>query len=243
MRNARGSISDARRFSLDLEFPGYSKRRLDEIRASVTPTIRGHHRYKACGGNIASAVEMAEKLLAKSESQGGVEELLRRTIGASFPAEGSEIEVNHVKLNGSHFHLGTAVVEKFDEDKGFMSLRRPVKSGGLYDGLKVEKSPGDYAITEVRFEEWYLVTRYFSREGILKGTYVNLNTPVELYPDHLRYVDLEVDICIWPNGEIRVLDTKYLEEAVAEGLINTGLLALMQRKLNDLLKEAETYAA
>jgi len=242
-RSARGSISDTRRFSLDFEFPGQSKYRLDEIRGSITPTVRGHHRYKACGGNIASAVDMAENLLAKGESQDEVEELLKRTIRASYPAEGSEVEIEHVKLNGSRLHLGTAMVHRFDENEGSMSLRRPIKGGGLYDGLKVEKRSGDYAITEAKFEEWYLVTQYFSREGILKGTYVNVNTPIELYPDRLRYVDLEVDICIWPNGEIRILDTKYLEEAVSEGLISTGLPPLIRKKLNDMLKEAETYTA
>ncbi len=241
MRTPRSPISNVWRISLDFEFPGYSKHRLDEIRGYVTPTIQGHHQYKACGGNIASAVDMAENLLAEGRPQDEVERLFTETIGVSLPAEGVEIEIDHIKLDGQCFHLGTARVDSFNRDEGSMRLHRPVKGGGLYDGLKVEKSPGDYAITEVRIGEWYLATRYFSREGILKGTYVNVNTPVELYPDRLRYVDLEADICIWPNGDIRVLDMRYLKEAVAEGLINNSLLPVIQQKMDDLLKEKEAY--
>ncbi|HIE13697.1 TPA: hypothetical protein EYP70_00320, partial [Candidatus Bathyarchaeota archaeon] len=47
--------------SLNIEFPGLSKRKLDSIRRTVRPTLKGHHYYKACGGRIAALVEMAEK--------------------------------------------------------------------------------------------------------------------------------------------------------------------------------------
>jgi hypothetical protein len=50
---------------VDVEFPALSKKKLDEIRGFVTPTINGHHYYKACGVKISSALDMAEKLLEK----------------------------------------------------------------------------------------------------------------------------------------------------------------------------------
>lgn len=79
------------------------------------------------------------------------------------------------------------------------------------------------------------MTRYFSRGGRFKGAYVNLNTPVELYPSKVRYVDLEVDICVWPGGEVRVLDEELLERAAAEGVVSDGLVEVVRRETEALL--------
>ncbi|MDH5664460.1 MAG: hypothetical protein OEY90_08340, partial [Candidatus Bathyarchaeota archaeon] len=93
---------------VDVEFPALSKEKLDEIRGSVTPTLEGHHYYKACGVNISSALDMAEKLLEKSGSREEVEKLLKQTIRAKYPIVGSLIEMEHVKLHGEAFNLGKA---------------------------------------------------------------------------------------------------------------------------------------
>ncbi|MDW8044348.1 MAG: DUF402 domain-containing protein, partial [Nitrososphaerota archaeon] len=181
---------------LDVEFPGLSKAKLDDIRRCVVPTVKGHHYYKTCGIDISSAVDMAEKLIAKGSPIDKVEELLRLTIKHEYPSEGREIDIEHVKLDGNILHLGKALVKVYDEDKGILKLHRSIKGEGVYDGLKVPKRIGDYALTEVKLGEWYLKTRYFSSENHYKGMYVNINTPVELYPRCIRYVDLEVDVCI-----------------------------------------------
>jgi len=237
VRGFHPPISHTSRFSLNFEFPGCSKSKLDEIRESVTPTIRGHHFYKTCGGRVSSAVDMAENLLAQGKSRNEVERLFKRTISPILPLEGSVIEISHVKLVGPPFNLGKAVIERLDEDKGLVILRRRLRGGGVYDGLGVKKSPGDYAVAETRLGEWYLITRYFSKEGDLKGTYVNLNTPIELYPHYLRYVDLEVDICVWPNGKMKVLDVEVLNNAATDGLASTCLLEFICRKTDQLTKK------
>ena len=237
VRDSQSKITDYSDVSLDFEFPGYSKSRLDEIRRSVTSTIRGHHFYKACGGSISSAVDMAENLMAKGRSRDEVERLFTRTIASAFPLEESVIEIDHVKLDGSKLSLGKATIEKYGKDDGLVTLRRRLRGGGLYDGLGIDKNSGDYAVSEVKLGEWYLVTRYFSREGDLKGTYINFSTPVELYPHRLRYVDLEVDICVWPRGGIKILDMRFLKGAATEGLIGAKLSQLIQQKTKEMVRE------
>ncbi|UCD73375.1 MAG: DUF402 domain-containing protein [Candidatus Bathyarchaeota archaeon] len=237
VRDSQSKIHDCSDVSLDFEFPGYSKSRLDEIRGSVTSTICGHHFYKACGGSISSAVDMAENLITEGRPEDEVERLFTRTIASNFPFEESVIEIDHIKLDGSSLSLGKAMIEKYEKDDCFVALRRRLRGGGQYDGLGLDKRAGDYAVSEVKLGEWYLVTRYFSREGDLKGTYVNFSTPVELYPHRLRYVDLEVDICIWPRGGIKVLDMRFLKGAATEGLINTKLSQLIQQKTKEMVRE------
>ena len=222
---------------VDVEFPALSKEKLDEIRGSVTPTMDGHHYYKTCGANISSALDMAEKLLETGGSREEVEKLLSQTIRAKYPIVGSLIEMEHVKLNGKVLNLGKAVIEAFDHPKSLIRFRRVFKKKGVYDGLKTEKAPGDYAVTEAKIGEWHFKTRYYAKDGRYKGTYINLNTPIELYPHGIRYVDLEVDVCIWPNGRAKKLDEKKLKEAMAKGIITPKLARILKEKVQEIMKE------
>jgi len=222
---------------VDVEFPALSKKKLDEIRGSVAPTMNGHHYYKACGMSISSALDMAEKLLQKGGPREEVEKLLEQTIRANYPIMGSLIEIEHVKLHGNVFNLGRAVIEAFDRPKSLIRFRRVFKTKGIYDGLKVEKDPGDYAITEAKVGEWHFKTQYFAKDGRYKGMYVNLNTPIELYPYGIRYVDLEVDVCVWPSSRIQKLDEKKLKEAAAEGVITPKLVKTVKEKLHEVMRD------
>ena len=233
---APATILEGRRY-VDLEFPALSKENLDKIRGSVTPTINGHHYYKACGVNISSALDMAEKLLEKGGPREEVEKLLKQTIRAKYPIVGSLIEIEHVKLHGKVFNLGKAVIEAFDHPGSLIRFRRVFKKKGIYDGLKTEKAPSDYAVTEAKIGEWHFKTRYFAKDGRYKGTYINLNTPIELYPQGIRYVDLEVDVCVWPNGRVKKLDEKKLKEATAERTITPRLARIIKEKLQEIMSE------
>ncbi len=232
---APAAILEGSRY-VDVEFPALSKKKLDEIRGSVTPTLDGHHYYKACGVNISSALDMAEKLIEKGGSREEVEKLLRQTIRAKYPIVGSLIEIEHVKLHGKVLNLGKAVIEAFNHPKSLIRFRRVFKKKGTYDGLKTEKAPADYAVTEAKIGEWHFKTRYFAKDGRYKGTYINLNTPIELYPHGIRYVDLEVDVCVWPNGRVKKLDEKKLEEATAEGIVTPRLARTVKEKLHKIMK-------
>ena len=219
---------------LDVEFPWASKMKLDEYRRAVVPTVQMHHYYKAYGGEVSSAADMAERLLLRGRPSEEVEELLRRTLVPIFPFEGSEIGIEHVKLSGSVLSLGKAVIEVYDE-RSLIRYTREMRGGGVYDGLGLEKEAGDRAVTEAKLGEYYTVTKYFSQDGRFKGTYMNLNTPVELYPSKIRYVDLEVDICIWPGDIVEVIDEEALEMAASEDIITSRLFEIVRVKIKELL--------
>ena len=221
---------------LDVEFPAPSKEKLDDIRRSVTETMDRHHYYKACGGNFSVAVDMAERLLETGSLIEEVERLFRQTVGAGFPTVGSMIDIEHVKLDGRVFHLGEASVDVLDEDESLVEFSRIVKGEGTYDGLGTCKEPGDRAVTEAKIGGWHYKTRYFSKDGRHKGTYINLNTPIELYPYGIRYVDLEVDVCVWPSGRVGKVDEEKLESAAAEGVVTKRLVETVKKKVRELMK-------
>ncbi|MGC8997984.1 MAG: DUF402 domain-containing protein [Candidatus Bathyarchaeia archaeon] len=208
-------------YFMDVEFPSLSKARLDALRASVSPTINGHHFYKSCGGKVSAALEMAEKLLEKGQSRSEVEEILREQVRLELPEEGSAVDVEHVKLSGAVFHLGQATVEAINSQE--LRYSRTIRADGFYDGLSMAKEAGDKAVSETRLGEWHITTNYFSKDGRWKGAYININTPVEIYPDAVRYIDLEVDVCIRPDGKTKVVDMEKLEKALEKGVISRTL--------------------
>ena len=220
----------------DVEFPYMSKKILDDVRESVTPTLGGHHYYKACGGTFSSALDMAERLLEKGHTKNEVKELFRRTIEAEYADVESIIDIYHVKLDGKVVHLGRALMEAYNEEEGEIQLRRNFEKEGIYDGLGVKKEQGDYAITKAKVGDWHVETQYFARDEQYKGTYININTPIELYPYGIRYVDLEVDVCIWPNGELRTLDKEKLEKAASEGIVTEKLVGIVKEKLQEIMR-------
>jgi Rne/Rng family ribonuclease len=214
---------------MDVEFPYFSKKRLDKLRASVSQTLDGHHFYKCCGGEVSAALEMAEKLLEKGQNKSEVEKSFKEALLCKLPEEGSLVDVEHVKPSGIVFHLGQATIESLDDEQ--IKYSRIIRSDGFYDGLGVKKEVGDKAVSETEIGEWCITTKYFSRSGDWKGTYINLNTPVEIYPKTIRYVDLEVDGCIHPDGTNKILDVEKLEKALEKGYISKKLFEKVKEKV------------
>jgi Ribonuclease G/E len=221
-------------YVMDIELPALSKKRLDEIRAMTRPTLAGHHYFKVVGGRVAAALEAAESSLEKGEVRKEVEAAFRQEIEAEYPFAGANIGIEHVKPSGIVLYLGKATIESLDETS--IRLRRVFAKDGVYDGLGAQKEAGDVALTEASLGEWYFQTKYYSKDGRYKGCYVNFNTPVELYPHCIRYVDLEVDICLLPDGTLRTVDEEKLENAVSKGFVSERLAKMVQQRIQRVKK-------
>jgi len=192
----------------------------DKKRAEATTTVPGHHRLKATSKTASAGVDIAESLVDNADP---TDELPFDVIARRFgPEEGDQIEIVHGKPDGRFPSLGRGEVVKADTENREFVVERRITSSGTYDALGVEREDGDIART--RFEEGAraYATVYKSAEGEKKGTYVNICTPLELFPDAVRYIDLYVDV-IKVNGETRTVDEEELAESVDEGLVPEGL--------------------
>jgi probable ribonuclease FAU-1 len=213
---------------IEVDFPISMKRKLDMIRKSVTPTINDHHYYKSFGVEVRSAIDMAETLLSKGEPLDDVERRFHETLIQYLPYEEMSVNIDHVKLNGHVTHLGKASVEVIEDD--YLEYKREIKGNGTYDGLEVEKRPGDVAVSKTNLTDYYIETKYYNKDGKLRGTYLNINTPVEIYSSYFRYIDLEIDVLIWPDGRREIVDMNELDQAEALGIV-TKTLAQKARNL------------
>lgn len=140
------------------------------------------------------------------------------------PAVGDRVAIDHGKPDGRLVVLGEGAVTDVDP-AGRVTVRREMTPGGRYDGLGVERRAGDVAVTRFREGRWWYPTVYRSAEGALRGTYVNVCTPVEVFPRRVRYVDLHVDVVRRADGTVSRVDDDDLEAAVAAGHVSEPLAA------------------
>ena len=98
-----------------------------------------------------------------------------------------------------------------------------MSGGGTYDALGVERVEGDIATTTFVEGRWWYATVYKGADGERRGTYVNVCTPVEVFPGAVRYVDLHVDVVKGPDGEVRRVDDDELDESVEVGQVSEPL--------------------
>jgi len=186
---------------------------LDDARREVTPTMPGHHRVKAGTSSASAGVDLAEALC----EPGPDAEFPFGVVADAFgPTEGDALRIDHGKPDGRVVTLGEATVTGVDAD-GSVTVEREMTGGGTYDGLGVDREAGDIAETSLKEGRWWYPTTYRGGDGTVRGTYVNVCTPVEVFPDAARYVDLHVDVVKRPNGAVERVDDDVLRESVAAG--------------------------
>ena len=212
-----------------------AKQVLDTIRSEVVATIPGHHSYKALGGELSNIVDYAEKLVENEwitpEHAGkGVLYYIAEKL-----KNNKRIELIHVKPDGTAIRLTPGKPESVvvKNNHIIVELKRIIKTPGVYDGLKIEKEPGDYDIVRIDSSSWTIIHKYHDRYGNLKGEYININTPPEIGVDKIIYQDLALDIVKKPDGTIQLTDIEEYGKLVRDGIITKYI----HEKVLEILEE------
>jgi hypothetical protein len=205
---------------------------LDDRRREVTATMPGHHRTKAGARAASAAVDFVEAVCPGAGAGGGGTggeggsyddafpfDAVTRQFG---PQEGDTVRLDHGKPDGRRVVLGEAEVIERDTG-GTIRVRREMASRGTYDALGTERRPGDVAVTKLTEGKWWYPTVYRGADGESRGTYVNVCTPVEVFPEAVRYVDLHVDVVKRPDGTVERVDDDELDAAVEAGEVPNPL--------------------
>jgi hypothetical protein len=201
---------------------------LDERRRAVTTTMPGHHRVKAAHEAASAGVDLVEALCdpgadGSGDEGDGTADFPFAVVARQFgPRTGDRVRIEHGKPDGRLVTLGTGEVVDLDAD-GTVAVRRGMTGGGTYDALGVAREAGDVALTKFREGRWWYPTVYRDADGARKGTYVNVCTPVEAFPDAVRYVDLHVDVVKHRDGRVERVDDDELDDAVAAGEVSEAL--------------------
>ncbi|MHA1958886.1 MAG: DUF402 domain-containing protein [Candidatus Thorarchaeota archaeon] len=232
----------------DIEFPAEVKDALDKTRGKIRSTIDRHHFYRSAG--YASLVDFAELVIEeRSNEKAYIISKLEKVVSRDMPKVNDSINIEHVKLDGALVMLGRGRVVEVDS-QGFVIRRqfrytsRKLKmTRELPPDVQVPSDEGDYALTRVVPGSRTLITDYYSRQGRLKGTYINVNTGVEVYPgsngspSRIRYIDLEIDVVAPVEGETRIIDQHLLKRAVHRGFITAEMADEIKEKARVILDE------
>jgi len=206
---------------------------LDAIRQGVTETMAGHHRTKATDEGASSAVDFVEAVCDEPGEGEFPFDAVARQFG---PAEGDTVGIGHGKPSGDCYDLGPGEVTS-RTPAGKVTVERELTPGGTYDALGGEIKAGDVAVTKFEEGRWWYPTAYRGADGESRGTYVNVCTPVEVFPRTVRYVDLHVDVVKHRDGTVERVDEAELDEAVAAGHVSEGL-AEKARAVADAVESA-----
>lgn len=200
---------------------------LDDARRSVTPTLPGHHRIKAGADAASVGVDLAEALCgddvddAASDGEPTAAAFPFSVVADCFgPEVGDRLEIGHGKPDGRRISLGSGTVTERDDDS--VTVQRELSGGGSYDALDIPRKDGDIAVTTFREGRWWYPTVYRRDDEVL-GTYVNICTPVECFPETVRYVDLHVDVIKHGDGRVERVDDDELDTALGEGDVSEPL--------------------
>jgi hypothetical protein len=185
---------------------------LDDARRAVTATMAGHHRVKAGSERASAAVDFVEAVCPDAGGEFPFDAVTRQF----GPQGGDSVAIEHGKPDGRSFSLGEGEVTRRDPD-GTVVVEREMSGRGTYDALGVEQEAGDVAVTKLTEGNWWYPTVYRSADGETRGTYVNVCTPVEVFPSAARYVDLHVDVVKHADGRVERVDDDELDAAVAAG--------------------------
>jgi len=214
---------------------------LDEARRAVTTTMPGHHRTKAACEAASGGVDLVEALCgepaAEAEGEDADVDFPFAVVTDQYgPVEGDDVSIGHGKPDGRLITLGEGEVVERQAD-GNLSVRRELTAGGTLDALDVPIEAGDTALTKFREGRWWYPTVYRDADGNRKGTYVNVCTPVECFPDQVRYVDLYVDVLKHADGTVERVDDDELDAAEDAGHVGPDL-AEKARKVAAALEKA-----
>lgn len=132
---------------------------------------------------------------------------------SKYAGEGRQITVNSRKYDGrirrtwtggliseSDSHL--VLVGTFDRDVQHTDL-------GLIRN-------GTVSFEHFWLKRWYNVFRFHEPDGTLKSYYCNIAMPPDFDGQVLDYVDLDIDVVVWPDKRYEILDLDDFERNTAK---------------------------
>jgi uncharacterized protein len=162
-----------------------------------------------------------------------------QTAGVPFPADGSSharpLVIQKLLYDGSKSYRWVGREIQRDEDHLFFTavFERDGRDLGY-----VRFDKGDVFYEWYYFDRWYNVFQVYSASGDLKGWYCNITAPAKVDGDELTFVDLALDLWVWPDHRYLVLDEDEFQELAQTQYSREDALAA-RVALTELIEKAE----
>ena len=146
------------------------------------------------------------------------------------------MKVNALKFDGSLRRSWDCELESFDGEtlKVRGDFAETVEHRDLGTLLKGTLSHETFWLSR-----WYNVFRFENPDGTLRNYYLNLSMPPTFDGETIEFVDLDIDIVIWPDGRRIVLDEDEFAENIVKYQYSTDLVEKVKNTVQTLLATAD----
>lgn len=149
---------------------------------------------------------------------------------------GSEITIRALKYDGSlRRHWKAAIVSRYVDS--LIAVGR-FEFEVIHDDLGLIKE-GTVSFEHFWFDRWYNIFRFHEPDGSLRNYYCNVAMPFKLEGEILEFVDLDIDVVVWPDGRIVVLDRDDFEQNSLMFAYSDAVIQKAEAALVELLDLAE----
>lgn len=223
---------------------GQSKAACDTLRATILPTLPGHHKYKAQGDLYGAIVDALEKELPPEVLRTRTASLnvLASLNAMQLPID-AQLRFLVRDLDGRAGEAGSGQRLTYDLDEGWVEVRETLPNQDSYPPrLDIEKQAGDYTVTRFREGAWSYTTRFYGRDGAWKGDYASVTTPIALFTDQLHLVNLHVTGASSPQQAPTLLGLEGLQALQQEGVISAAMVERVQAEGDAILAQWQSGA-
>ncbi len=215
---------------------GHAKSVCDTLRAQLSPTLPGHHKYKAHGDVYGTTVDALERELPAEALRNRSILSVLSSINAMQQPIDPTLHIFQRTPNGRIIDQGEAQRLADDIYASWVEVQRPLRNKGSYPrGLNVDKKPGDYAITRFHEGAWHYVSQFYSQDGAWQADYAGMTTPIAIFSDQIHLFDLQVAVIRGPQQQPEIVGMDALDRLHMEKLVTTALV-------DKVREESETIA-
>lgn len=84
---------------------------------------------------------------------------------------------------------------------------------------------------------WYNVFRFEEPDGSLRNHYFNISMPPTIDGNIIEFVDLDIDVVLWPDGRVLTLDLDEFEQNRRIFCYPSEVVEMASKTLNEILVE------
>ncbi len=204
---------------------GHAKHACDTLRAQLSPTLPGHHKYKAHGDIYGTTVDALERELPGEALRHRAILSVLASINAMQQPIDPMLHILQRTPNGRLIDQGEAQRLSDDIYAGWVEVQRPLRNKGSYPkGLNVPKQQGDYAITRFHEGTWHYVSQFYAQDGSWLADYAGMTTPIAIFSDQIHLFDLQVAVIRSPEQPPEIVGMEALNRLQEEKMVTTALV-------------------
>jgi uncharacterized protein len=158
-------------------------------------------------------------------------------LGADRPLAARMTTVNSRKFDGSIRRSWQC--ELIEQDGSLLAFVGEFDTTVEHPDLgRIEK--GTISYEYYWLDRWYSIFRFHEPSGSLRNFYCNINMPPRFSGGVLDYIDLDIDILVWPDLRYDVLDRDDYETNATRFGYTMHIKEKVEEALNELLELIET---